>query len=321
MKNMKKVCAVILSSAMALSVFGCAKTTKKTGSNGEEWNEEVESEVSDMLKDTSEETEDNASAEETAAEKEPDTVITYGDEGKYNYTITIYGPDGVVTKYEGKTDHKEWEDLLDEMVEAGVFSYVPIELRSESGEWYSGSCGISSVNGQDAGSGYYACYVNGEFKDDFSSVTNIIGVGDNDLVIKYTATNWLPSDIIFMPDSTAVFRMYISTEKETWSVVHAATGYNQAKGVFDNRFRHTLNADQTKTEGTFTDAYWDELIGIIEDLPDLEVYAKTSFYNGSTDGKVIIYLNDNVCVITSDPEGKLVSFLNGYETNPEMTLK
>ena len=319
MKEMKRVGALLLCTAMAMSVFGCAKTTKKTGANGEEWNEEVESAVNEVLKDTPEE--ETEEATEAVADKEPDTVITYGDEGKYRYTITIYGCDGVVTKYEGKTDYKEWEDLLDEMVEAGVFSYVPIKIIMENGDWYTGSCGISSVHGQDAGAGYYACYVNGEFKDDFSSVTNIIGVGDNDLVIKYCENNWLPSDIIFMPDSSAVFSMYICTEKETWSVTHAATGYKQAQGIYDYGFRHVLSADQTKTEGTFTEAYWDELIGIIEDLPDLEVYAKTSFFNEPLDGRVIIYFNNNVCLITSDPEGTLVNFLNGYETSPEITLK
>ena len=101
MKKMKSVVALLLCSAMAMSVFGCAKTTKKTGSNGEEWDEEVESAVSEALKDTSEETEEDASTEETVADKEPDTVITFGDEGKYRYTVTIYGVDGVVTKYEG----------------------------------------------------------------------------------------------------------------------------------------------------------------------------------------------------------------------------
>ena len=117
MKKMKRVGALLLCTAMAMSVFGCAKTTKKTGANGEEWNEEVESAVNEVLKETSEDETEEATE---VADKEPDTVITYGDEGKYRYTITIYGCDGVVTKYEGKTDYKEWEDLLDEMVEAGI---------------------------------------------------------------------------------------------------------------------------------------------------------------------------------------------------------
>lgn len=320
MKKMKSVVALLLCSAMAMSVFGCAKTTKKTGSNGEEWDEEVESAVSEALKDTSEETEEDASAEETVADKEPDTVITFGDEGKYRYTVTIYGVDGVVTKYEGKTDLKEWEDLIDEMIEAGIFTYEIHPIMDEKGEMYMGSRGPYSVNGQDAGAGYYACYVNGVFEDDFGSTMNIIGAGDNDLVIRYTETNWLPSDTIYMPDPSVIFNMYIVSEKETWSYDYAGTAYKKVNGDYNYGFRHVLTADQSKTEGTFTDAYWEELLGIIEDLPDLEVLGKISGTE-LKEGQIAIFLNYNVCISTYDPEGKLVAFLNSYQTNPEITLR
>ena len=318
MKKMKRVGTLLLCTAMAMSVFGCAKTTKKTGANGEEWNEEVESAVNEVLKETSEDEIEEAT--EAAADKEPDTVITYGDEGKYRYTMTIYGCDGVVTRYEGKTDLGEWKDLMDEMSEAGIFSYVPINIIMENGDWYTGSCGISSVNGQDAGAGYYACYVDGVFKDDFSSVMNIIGAGDNDLVIKYCENNWLPSEDIFMPDSSAVHKLYICTEEDTWSLIHEGNDDGK-ESILDYSFRHDFVADTTHAAGKFTDEYWDELIGIIENLPDLEVYAKTSFYSEPLDGQVVIYLNYNVCLLTSDPDGTLVNFLSGYETSPEITLK
>lgn len=318
MKKMKRVGALLLCTAMAMSVFGCAKTTKKTGANGEEWNEEVESAVNEVLKDTSEE--ETEEATEAVADKEPDTVITYGDEGKYRYTITIYGCDGVVTKYEGKTDYKEWEDLLDEMVEAGVFTYEAHPIIDEKGEMYMGSRGPYSVNGQDAGAGYYACYVNGVFEDDFGSTMNIIGAGDNDLVIKYCENNWLPSETIFMPDSSVIFDMYIFSEKETWSLALAGTADKKVRGDYSYGFRHTLRADNTKTEGTFTEAYWDELIEIIENLPDLEVVGKVSGTE-LKEGQIAFILNNNICIATYDPDGTLVAFLNSYQTNPEITLK
>ena len=317
MKKMKNVCALLLCSAMAVSVFGCSKTADKKDSDKDVQKEENEGSANDEVADAEE---DTASAEKIVIDKEPDTVIEYGTEGKYSYTMTIYGCDGAVTKYEGKTDLKEWKDLWNEMVEADIFSYEVVPIMDESGQLTTGSHCPVTINGQNAGAGYYACYLNGAYNDDFGSTTNIIGIGANDLVIKYTENNWLPSEDIYMPDPSVVFRVLVCSKDENWSITHAATDVKNAKAEYDYNFRHELNSDRSKTEGTFTDAYWNELIGIIEDLPDLEIVGKTS-QAAEREGKILIYYNLNVCVMTSDPDGKLVSFLNGYETNPEITLK